>query len=148
MQFLLTVFHCKALQAKTALIFIWRNLFQWQSSLRAAICQSLWDFFFPLLKQAWESCKTNAIQGRAETRSIPTFIFGQLKTRKQKKSQWKDSIRRKETPVHLSAFIPNRWKTLSFHHLSAFPRDDIIWDYTGRLEYNIYNKKHVFLKRQ
>lgn len=46
------------------------------------------------------------------------------------------------------ALIPNRWKALSSHHLSTFPRDDIIWDYAGRLEYNIYNKKHVFLKRQ
>lgn len=59
-----------------------------------------------------------------------------------------NGIRWKKTPVSLPAFIPNRWKALNSHHLSTFLRTDIIWDYAGRLEYNIYNKKQVFLKRQ
>lgn len=149
MQFLLTLFHCKALQAKMSLIFIWRNLFQWQSSLRAAICQSI-CFFFLLLKQAWESCKTNATQGRAEGSSLPTLICRQLKTRKHKGSNWRESPRYKvkENSCMSLAFIPNTGKAFGSHHLSTFPRANIIWDYAGRVEYNIYNKKHVFLKRQ
>ena len=150
MQFLLTVFHCKAMQAKMALIFIWRSLFQWQSSLWAAICQSLWFFFFSLMKQAWESCKTNAMQGRTKASSIsPSSSAIPRSERKRKVNEGiPNSIRWKETPVHLPAFFPNRWKALNSLHLSTFPRDDIIWDYAGRLEHNIYNKKHVFLKRQ
>lgn len=70
------------------------------------------------------------------------------KTKRKWRKGRSNGTRWKKTPVCLPALIPNRWKALSSHHLSAFPRDDIMWDYTGRLEYNIYNKKHVFLKRQ
>lgn len=59
-----------------------------------------------------------------------------------------NGIRQKKAPVRLPGLIPSRWKALSSHHLPAFPRDDIMWNYTGRLEHNIYNKQHVFLKRQ
>lgn len=149
MQFLLTLFHCKALQAKMSLIFIWRNLFQWQSSLRAAICQSI-CFFFSCWNKHGKVARQMPHRAGPEGSSLPTLIFRQLKTRKHKGSNWREGPRYKveENSCTLPAFIPNTGKALSSHHLSTFPRANIIWDYTGRVEYNIYNKKHVFLKRQ
>lgn len=72
-------------EKKKALIFIWRNLFQWQSSLGVAICQSL--LFFPLLKQAWESCETNATQGRADRRGIPHTSLASSMPRGERKGR-------------------------------------------------------------
>lgn len=150
MQFLLTVFHCKAMQAKMALIFIWRSLFQWQSSLGAAICQSLWFFFSPCWNKHGKVARQMPCRaGLKQAAYHPLLQPTQDQKGKEKSMKgWPNSIRWKETPVHLPAFFPNRWKALNSLHLSTFPRDDIIWDYAGRLEHNIYNKKHVFLKRQ
>lgn len=146
MQFLLTMFHCKAMQAKMALIFIWRSLFQWQSSLRAAICQSLW-FFFPCWNKHGKVSRQMPYRAGLKQAAYHPSSLANSRPEKSMKG-WPNSIRWKDTPVHLPAFVPNRWKALNSLHLSTFPRDDIIWDYAGRLEHNIYKKKHVFLKRQ
>lgn len=66
MQFLLTVFHCKAMQAKMALIFISEEVYFSDNLASGQLYVISFDFFFPV-ETSMGKPKTDAIQGRAES---------------------------------------------------------------------------------